>query len=209
MNRKLLTVLVTAATVLAPGPAAALKVGETFVFSDGRTERVKALKEDRVVWTTREGSEFARAYNVALPILEWRIGARQGVRRVYGAEPLWPPRPGKRANFRVVTEVQRENDPAVSRSVQLWTCAIGRMETVVLPAAPFQAMPIRCDRFAANSMRLVERRTWWWSAEVDHFVRREFRDMQDGKREIVTLCAVLPPEHANRVRVRALAQAKC
>ena len=77
---------------------------------------------------------------------------------------------------------------------------------MTVPAGTFAAYPIVCDRFSANSMRVVERLTWHYSPEIGHYVRREARNMGDGVRETNALYAALPPHAANALRIEALAR---
>lgn len=190
------------------GSAAALEVGQAFVYSDGRVEQVRELRDTEVVWAAGNGAPFVRSLNLAAPILEWSIGERKGQRRVYGGEGLFPPKAGRRATLRVVTEIDRGEGRPPSRSLQFWSCAIGAAEEIALANGPFAALPIRCDRFAQTSAALLERRTLWWSAELEHYIKRETIDLRDGERESILLCAAVPPETSRR-RINALARAKC
>ncbi len=191
-----------------PTPASLPEIGTTFVFSDGRVERVVGHDASSTRWASRRGGEYVRPHNVALPILEWEVGGRQGVRRVYGEQAgFWPPVPGQRDRFRVVTEVT--GDKGVERTIQLWTCAAGAIRSVATPSGPFEAMPITCDRFSTSNMTLIERRIWFWSAEIGHYVRRDFQDLGDGTLERIVLCEALPPRNANRIRIDAAAEKKC
>ncbi len=78
--------------------------------------------------------------------------------------------------------------------------------TLNVPAGRFNAVPIVCDRFSHNSMRVLERLTWHYSEEVGHYIRREARDMSDGSVETYALFAALPPHAANEIRIETLAR---
>lgn len=189
--------------------AAAMEPGRVFVFSDGRVERVVEVRDDRTVWETGGGVRYTRAHNVALPILEWRLGDRTGERHVFGGhERMWPPRTGASARFRVVTDVSRTQG-GQARSIQPWTCKIGRPTTVELPNGPFEAAPITCDRYSITTMRVLERRRWWWSPDIGHYVKRTFQDMRTGRRRSIVLCASLAPRWATAERIEALARDGC
>ena len=182
--------------------------GTAFIYTGGRVETVVENREDEVVWATRGGREYVRAKNIALPITQWTIGDRTGERRYYGdPDGIWPPRPGARSRFRVVTDIDRDGE--ISRSFQYWNCQVGEAEPVELPNGEFDAMPIRCDRFSTNTMSFLERRTWWWSQDVGHYVRREYRDLRDADVSEIRLCAVLPPRQASEARIEALAEEGC
>lgn len=215
MRKSPLAVLAAASTLAFAAPAWTQApqadvpaIGTTFVFSDGRVERVVAYEDNAIRWASRRGGEYVRAQNIALPILEWEVGGREGIRRVYGEESnFWPPQPGKRDRFRVVTEI--EAGKSIERSIQLWTCHVGKAEEINTPAGAFSAMPVTCDRFSNATMGLIERRTWHWSPDVAHYVRREFQDLRDGARESIDLCTALPPRLANRLQIDEAAEKKC
>lgn len=183
--------------LLAPDP------GTVFIFDDGRVERFVRDEGDAQVWATRRGREYVRATNPALPILEWQVGERSGTRTVFGdSAELWPPEPGQRARFRVLTEVEEGEEN--SRSVQAWTCSVGHRGQKKVPAGSYTIMPIICERFSLNTMRLLERRTWWWSEDIGHYVRRRYQSVGSGEVRDIRLCAAVPPHRASSARIDAV-----
>ena len=118
---------------------------------------------------------------------------------------LWPPASGKRAQFRVLNRavsLGRE-----SRSVQAWTCRVAKPAVLELPAGAFETLPIRCELFSVGSMRLLERRTWWWSPDLGHYVRRQYQSLRTGEVRDIRLCAALPEARATGARIDALVKA--
>lgn len=183
----------------APTPAE----GTVFVFDDGRVERFLRTDGDAHVWATRRGREYIRAANPVLPILEWQFGDRAGQREVFGdVGDLWPPRPGARAQFRVRTDIQEGE--RTRRSIQAWSCEVEGQTREDTPAGDFNVVPISCDRFSVNSMRALEKRTWWWSADLGHYVKRRYQNMRNGEVRQITLCAALPETRANDARIDAI-----
>lgn len=180
--------------------------GQTFIFDNGRVERVEAINGDRITWAARSGRTYERSANPVVPILRWSFRGQAGTRDVRG-EPhrLWPLRTGASVQFQTVN-VASEEKGAARRSLHLWTCRVRAQETVALRNGPIKAIPIQCDRFSAGTMRVLERITWHYSPEVGHYVRREARDMRDGVAEVITLYATLSPREANAVRIEAVAQ---
>lgn len=197
------------ACALAPQAAiAGYEPGTTFIFSDGRVERVVEDKGEKIIWATRRGRTYERAANFAIPILKWKTSRQSGVRQVTGkVDALWPPTPGKHARFRIATDVTRNGE--TNRSIQLWTCSVSKETSVELPNGAFDALPVRCERYSVNSMTALERRTWWYSAEVGHYIQRDFQNYRTGERKKIRLCAALPPNRATQKRIDALAKAKC
>lgn len=180
--------------------------GTVFVFDDGRVERYLRRDGETLVWATRRGREYVRAANPALPILSWEIGERSGRRDVFGdAGRIWPPSTGARAQFRVLTEVR--DGEAQRRYSQAWTCNVDGPKDLTVPAGAFPAWRITCERFSVNSMRLLEQRTWWWSEDLGHYVRRRYQDLRDGEASDIRLCAALPDLRASEARIEALLEA--
>lgn len=195
--------LLAAPKALADGPAP--DIGAAFVFDDGRVERFVGEAGENRVWATRRGREYTRTANPAVPILEWEVGGRSGKSQVHGhADALWPPRPGASARFRVRTTIESNGRAQVS--ARPWTCRIGAEETVETPAGDFPALPIRCERYSLNTMRLAEQRTWWWSDEVGHYVRRRYQSYRTGESRDIALCAALPPHRVNTARIEAVVE---
>lgn len=200
----------TLAALLASTPTTepTYEPGTAFIYSRGRVETVVENREEEVVWATRRGREYVRNKNIVLPITHWTIDDRVGERRFYGEnDAFWPPEPGARTRFRVVTDVDRDGE--ISRSVQYWNCQVREAEPVALPNGEFDALPIQCERFSANTMNFLERRTWWWSEEIGHYVQREYTDLRDAETSRIRLCAVLPPRQASEARIEALAEEGC
>ena len=177
--------------------------GTVFLFDDGRVERFVRRDGDALIWATRRGREYVRAANPAVPILAWRIGTRTGRREVFGAaDAIWPPRNGARAQFRVLTEV--EDGPENRRYSQAWSCEVNGPQTITVPAGAFAAYQIICERFSVNSMRLLQRRTWWWSEDLGHYVRRRYQNLRNGEVTDFSLCAALPDRRASAARLETL-----
>lgn len=180
--------------------------GTAFIFDDGRVERFLRRDGETLVWATRRGREYVRAANPALPILSWEIGERSGRREVFGdTGDIWPPANGSRAQFRVLTEIRDGEEQR--RYSQAWTCQVDGPKAVTVPAGAFPAWRITCERFSVNSMQLLERRTWWWSEDLGHYVRRRYQDLRNGEASDIALCAALPELRASEARIEALLEA--
>ncbi|NOX52697.1 MAG: hypothetical protein GXP16_19505 [Gammaproteobacteria bacterium] len=182
--------------------------GTVFIFTEGRVERFVRTEGDVHVWATPRGREYIRSANPAEPILQWEIGGKKGERTVTGsAAALWPPQPGNSARFRVLTKLTSEGRQR--RSVALWSCRIGEQTKVSVSTRTYGAMPITCLRYSAHTMRPLQKRTWWWSEDVGHYVRRRYENLRNGETIDINLCAALPEHRASAVRIASIVNQDC
>jgi len=184
-------------------------VGDAFIWSNGRIEKVRRIQGDQIVWSGVTGGSWRRSINFVAPIPEWRFEGQIGRRTVLGdIDALWPLRKGATVKFRVISESRRQSDPGETwnRSVALWTCQVGANRTVTVEAGSFSTSPIVCDRFSNQLMRPLERIVWDFSPDVGHFVRRTTTDYRDGRQVTVRLVAALHGPSASEDRLVALAR---
>lgn len=181
----------------------------TFVFSDGRVERLIEDRGETQVWATRRGREYVRARNFTIPILEWEISGVKGKRSVSGKpDKLWPPREGASSRFRVTTDILAK-DGGKTRSLQYWTCKAGRKRMESFAFAQIEVLPVTCERYTPSSMKLVEQRGWLWSDEVGHYVERSSIKYATGASETVRLCAKIPGRTATDERISEVIKQGC
>jgi len=181
----------------------------TFVFNDGRVERLVEDRGATQVWATRRGREYVRSRNFTVPILEWEVSGVKGTRTVSGKpEKLWPPREGASSRFRVITDIF-PRDGVKSRSLQFWSCKVGRKRMESFTFAEIEVLPVNCERYTASSMKLVERRGWLWSDEVGHYVERSSTKYATGESETVRLCAKIPGRTATDDRIAEVIKKGC
>lgn len=181
------------------------QTGDAFVFSDGRVEQVRRVDGDTVLWSGLGKSRYLRSRNPIAPVLAWTVAGVEGKRTISGAaDDLWPLAPGKSVRFRSVTEIRKGK--TTRRSAAFWKCAVGSPGTVTVPAGAFEAWPIQCDRYSSSSMRLAERVSWDWSAELGHYVRRRVIRYSNGATSEIVLEAALSAEIATMQRLKALSE---
>lgn len=189
----------------ASAPLPDYQTGDAFVFSDGRVEQVRRVDGGNVLWSGRGRSRYWRSRNPIAPILAWKVAGVEGKRTISaGADDLWPLVPGKSVRFRAVTEIRKGQK--TRRSVAFWKCAAGLPRVVTVPAGTFEAWPIQCDRYSSASMRLAERVSWNWSAELGHYVRRRVTRYSNGAMNEIVLEAALSAEIATMPRLKALSE---
>jgi hypothetical protein len=186
--------------VVSPDP------GTVFLFDDGRVERFVRSEAEGDIWATRSGRQYRRDPNPILPIRAWSVGNRQGESETFGmSRDFWPPAAGDRVQFRVLHTAFA--DGRERRTAQAWSCRTGATTSLSVHAGEFDVLPVECDVYSVASQRLLERRRWWWSPEVAHYIARSFQDMRTGEVSRIELCAAVPDYRAATVKLDALAKA--
>lgn len=180
--------------------------GTVFLFDDGRVERFVRREAEGDIWATRSGREYRRDPNPILPIRSWSVGNRQGESQAFGiSDDFWPPAAGSRAQFRVLHTAFAEGRER--RTAQAWTCRIASSTRLRVDAGEFDVLPVECDVYSVASQRLLERRRWWWSPELAHYIARSFQDMRTGEISRIELCAALPDYRSANTKLDVLAKA--
>lgn len=203
-------IAITAASAAVPTivPMPRYSVNDAFVYSDGRVERVRAIRGNRITWAGLNNVGYTRSRNFSTPILNWRFGKGTGRREIVGeANSLWPLAKPKTVRFRAITYTKQKPTSGVHRAVTLWTCSSKKPDTTQTPLGPFATIPVICDRYSATSMRLIERIEWNYSPDLRHYVRRSSVDYYRGTRTTILLTAALSGPAANSRRLAALSRA--
>jgi len=183
------------------------QVGETFIFSNKRVERVEKNEGDLITFTTRKGRQYVRHRNIVLPIIEWQLAGKTGRRTIHGnADELWPLRVGKSASFRILKNIQDDEKQREVRRVELWHCHVADQENIRVIAGEFSSYRIVCDHYSKQSMRILRRYTWHYASAVGHYVRREVNNFFTGNSDHFELVATLPPGKSNALRVKMLGE---
>lgn len=190
----------------AGAPLPDYQAGDAFVYSDGRVEQVHRVEGDTVLWSgLGRGSRYLRSRNPIVPILQWQAVGTQATQTIAGhADSLWPLVAGKSVRFRALAEIRKGKTKR--RYTAFWKCMVGATGKVAVPAGVFDAWPIQCDRYSSTSMRLVERISWDWSAELGHYVRRRVTRYSTGATQEIVLEAALSAEIATPQRLKALSE---
>lgn len=203
-----MSLLAALALAAAPVGLPDYRPNDSFVFSDGRVERVVRVDGDRITWAGMSGPNYQRSRNFVVPVLEWRSGRGTG-RRSFAGNPdsLWQGARARSARFRVVAETRSRPQAGWHRAVTLWTCQRQRPRTVRLAMGTYATVPFSCDRYSATSMRLIERLEWDYAPDMGHYVRRSAVDYFRGTRRSIELVATLSGPAATRRRLAALSRA--
>lgn len=204
-----LVAMATAGAALPAGsPLPRYNVGDAFVYSDGRVERVKAIRGNRIIWTGLNNMSYTRSRNFYAPILNWRFGKGTGRREIVGdADALWPLAKPKTVRFRAIAYTKPKPMSGVRRAMTMWSCSSKKPQTTPTKLGAFATIPIVCERYSATTMRLIERIEWNYSPDLRHYVRRSSVDYYRGTRSTILLTAALTGPAANPRRLAALSRA--
>lgn len=154
-------------------PMPTYAVGDTFVYSDGRIDRVADRRDDLVFWRTNLGSRYVAYENFVMPWIEWH-GPGQSGRRSVDAPPdlLWPLTPGVERTFEARARIRyRDRPDAESVSREAWSCATQGRERVTIELGVFDTAVVQCHRTEPSSAPHLKR-VWYYSPRLRHFVRQ-------------------------------------
>ena len=174
----------------AAGPS--YETGDAYVYSDGRVETVSRVGPERTVWETADDGVYTAYRNFILPPVSWKSGASNGENQIEpDADGKWPSAAAGKVGFLVVSTVGGDAVDAPGAWSGKWNCAAGGIARVEVAVGRFNAVVIRCDR-AKPRPGTWKRRTWYYVAEVGHYVRRVDLIQGTGRKVTVDLVAVRP-----------------
>lgn len=190
------------------------KKGDAFIYDTGRVEIYAGRTNKGLTWKSLSGRQYVRDDSFFVPILDVNRKNKRVSSEVRGdVDKPWELKPGARARFSVVSDVERREkgakwDTAESRrSAEFWECRVGQARTVAVPAGSYASYPVRCDRYSASSMRVLKREIWYYAPKLGHYVRRETVSFGSGKSSERNLVAALPAHQASKKRIRAIVRA--
>lgn len=163
-------------------------LGDAYTYSSGRTETVKAVLDERVVWRNDIESEYVRYRNFVLPTAEMRT-AKGEITRSFDAPPdlLWPLIPGTRRLFTSKVHVRVNGEGRERLFRRDWLCTVDGPERVDVRLGAFDSVKISCDRYGHGAWR--QTRTWYYVSEIGHFVRRvdRFSGRESQEVELISI----------------------
>ncbi len=177
--------------------------GDTYVYSDGTWEQVRAANQERVEWVNYCGNPSVGSPDFTYKRSQWRTTNRMGTRTFQQTsyiwdkptDTLWPL--AKKNKTRYDEEGRWVSRDGIERKYDsFWRCDVDGEERVTVAAGSFDTWRIRCarypDSFSYPKSRAREYRTWYYAPSVEHWVLME-RDNRgyrpDVRKELV---AILP-----------------
>lgn len=165
-----------AAPILRAGDLPDYESQTTFVYSDGRVERVIGRKGELVRWRRDDETVFMTHRNFMLPWVYWDSDGERGTIKVdQPADTLWPLSKGATVKFLATVTVQRTGgtDP-LDEWVEDWRCRNGGRKTIKVRPGTFKTIRFRCTRAKSRSAPGLER-VWYYAPSIRHYVRFEER----------------------------------
>jgi surface antigen len=148
--------------------------GDTFIYSDGRSETVTGIDGDRVQWQSNDGTVITAHRDFVLPAIrrETDLLIAQTTTDV-GPAALWPLEAGREVSFSAKTKVTHKALPGrASEFTSQWHCRVEPSQTVSIAAGTFEALRVACRNATPSSPGPVER-VWYYAPRIRHYVRRE------------------------------------
>jgi hypothetical protein len=167
--------------------------GTTFIYSNGKTDRVVESKDLVVNWERGDGTAYSAHRNFLLPRLDWTSGKERGTTKISGTpESLWPSATGATISFKSKVTMQRGKDAASTRDyVDHWRCQNSGNEAITVEAGSFDTVVFVC-RLGDDPASPKKIRTWYYAKSVRHYVRFVERDPENGTSSRADLVAVRP-----------------
>lgn len=150
------------------------QTGDIYSYSDGRVETVVRVDDDKVFWTTQDGSDFVSYSNFILPVISWKTDTRSGTRRLdIPSNSLWPLKVGNAITFsaEAVLAPQRGFGDRIEWT-ETWKCVIDGTETVSVVSGEFGTFRIAC-RNTQSTTDKPQIIVWYYAPSVRHYVRQD------------------------------------
>ena len=166
-------------------------VGDTFIYSDGRTETVTGIDGDQVQWRSNDGTVITAYRDFVLPAIN-RETDLLSERTTVDGEPgvLWPLTAGREVSFTAKTEITyKMSSSRRSEVTSPWHCLVEPSQTVNVAAGTFDALRVVCRTPMPYSSGPSER-VWYYAPRIRHFVRRDERFESPASESHVELVAV-------------------
>ena len=167
--------------------------GDTFIYSDGRTETVTGIDGDQVQWRSNDGTDVTAYRDFVLPAIRRETNLlNEQTTADAGPGALWPLKAEREVSFFAKTEVTHKASPSPgSEFTSQWHCLVEPPQTVSVAAGTFDALRVAC-RTATPSSHGPSERVWYYAPRIRHYVSREERFENPASQSHVELVAIQP-----------------
>ena len=176
---------------MSPAELPTYRVGDTFIYSDGREERVVAVRGDKVDWQTGGGFRYTASRDFSKPRTSWRSSEVTGERGILNSgDGLWPLETGNWNRVRVRENIVYSDGRPPADRIREWGCRVSGTQELKVKIGSFPVYEITCRRY--GSKRAITTRRWFYAPEIGHFVRYEVQNHRKGTISQRDLVAVRP-----------------
>ena len=167
--------------------------GDTFIYSDGRTETVTDIDGDQVRWQSNDGTDVTAYRDFVLPAIRRETNLlNEQTTADAGPGALWPLKAEREVSFFAKTEVTHKASPGPgSEFTSQWHCLVEPPQTLSVAAGTFDALRVAC-RTATPSSHGPSERVWYYAPRIRHYVRREEKFENPASQSHVELVAIQP-----------------
>ncbi len=167
--------------------------GDTYIYSDGRTETVTGIDGDQVRWKSNDGTVITAFRDFVIPATRRETGLLSTQTTVdVGPGALWPLKAGREISFNATTTITHKASPSPRNEVtEPWHCLVESPRTVTVAAGTFDALRVACRTSALSSQGPSER-VWYYAPRIRHYVRREETFESPASTSHVDLVAIQP-----------------
>lgn len=164
---------------------------DVFVWSSGAVDKVVRVGADNVVWRSSDGTIRTENRSFSAPPVSWQTESSEGSSKIV-TDPIeiWPLDPGAEISFKVVNSTRNTEQKGFNESTETWYCRRAGEQTISVPAGRFETIVVSCTR-SPGPKRGWQKRVWYYSPAVRHFVRRDSFD-GSGRRLRIRLVALSP-----------------
>lgn len=165
-------------------------VGESFLFDDGRTDTVLETEGELVTWRDDRGIIRWINRNFVFPDSAWQNRTRRST-STNTADPkmLWPLEIGKSGRFDFIQTVEANDGTGKKEYKQSWQCVVEGTESLDVAAGTYNVFKIPCYRYIFGTDYWRQTRTFYYSPEIKHYVKRTdtYASRPSRSRELVSV----------------------
>ncbi|CCQ73343.1 hypothetical protein [Magnetospira sp. QH-2] len=175
-----------------PVPLPDYRVGDKFIYDNGKSETVKAVDGAKITWRRSNGFRFVSHASPAAPYLSWTYNKRRAALKHISVEhdAIWPLIPGKWDRFSYSGTLFDSETGNEREFTGNWVCSVGDSMELEMIWGPVEAIELLCHRHSSKTGRFYGSRAWYYAPSVGHFVmKRDFHRSNKGDSTLRLLAA--------------------
>ena len=184
----------TARETAPPAEARQHRLGDRFLYSDGRVEVVTAVEGMTVTWDEGDGQSRTATFNPAFPYFTRTTGRYDRVVEIGGDPPegLWPLGGQAVQGYNAVILRTERATEAAERFRSRRECATQAPTTIDTPLGRYTALPVECRVFSGQRLSPRGTERFDMVPALGHFVRKVETDRRGVVASEVFLMGIEP-----------------